>query len=118
MVISSFEPEGDAAATNSEMVRRISLSVFLMFLAVAIPIGSHYGVLKPPHESTASWVMRSGAMITVLALLAEYNLAEGVPRLTNALRHYYKPVGWLRKLAFLQIIAGTAIWGYADRLFY
>jgi hypothetical protein len=107
MMLSSFEPEGSAAATNGEMVRRVSLSVYLILVAVAAPIGSHFGFLKPDAEQTASWVMRPGALVTVLALLAEHNLAEAVPRLTNDLRAYLGPISWLRKIALLEIIFGT-----------
>ncbi len=116
---SSFEPEGKDAATAKEIWNRISCSGFLMLLAVAVPVLSHYGVWKLPVESTSAWVMRSGAVVTMMALLADHLLAEGLPRLTNELSaRFYKAMSILRKLAFVEMIFGTAIWGYADRLFY
>ncbi|WP_223531249.1 hypothetical protein [Pseudomonas sp. GL-R-19] len=114
-----FEPEGKAAATANEVWRRISCAAFLMLLAVAVPILSHFEVWKLPIESVAAWVMRSGALVTMIALLADHLLAEGLPRLTNELNtRFYSAMSFMRKLAFLEMIIGTAIWGYADRLFY
>lgn len=117
-MVSGFEPEGDDAATRSELWRRVSCAVFLMLLAVVVPVLSHYGAFKPPTEGTSAWVMRSGALVTMLALLADHLLAEAVPRLTNALSGFFKPFSLMRKVAALEMILGTAIWGYGDRLFY
>lgn len=118
-MISVFEPEGKAAATTSEIWNRVSCAAFLMLLAIAVPVLSHYGVWKLPTEATSAWVMRSGAPVTMIALLADHLLAEGLPRLTNELNaRFYSAMSFMRKLAFLEMIIGTAIWGYADRLFY
>ena len=118
-MITSFEPEGAAAATSAEVWNRISCAAFLMTLAVAVPVLSHYGVWKLPSESTPAWVMRSGALVTMMALLADHLLSEGMPRLTNALSsRFYQAMSMMRKIAFVEMIIGTAIWGYADRLFY
>lgn len=90
-----------------------------MLLAVAVPVLSHLGVWKIPTEATSAWVMRSGALVTMMALLADHLLAEGLSRLTNDLStRFYKAISIMRKLAFVEMIIGTAIWGYADRLFY
>lgn len=118
-MISSFEPEGKAAATTNEIWNRISCAAFLMSLAVAVPVLSHYGVWKLPTEATSAWVMRSGAVVTMMALLADHLVAEGLPRLTNELNaRFYKVMSAMRKIAFIEMIIGTAIWGYADRIFY
>lgn len=115
---SMFEPEGVDAASTAEVWRRISCALFLMGLAVALPVLSHYGVWKPDSESTAAWVMRSGAVVTMLALLADHLLGEALPRLTNALSWARPWLSFLKKVALLEVIIGTAIWGYGDRIFY
>lgn len=113
-----FEPEGKSAATTAEVWRRISCALFLMCLAVALPVLSHYGVWKPEGESLPAWFMRSGAVVTMLALMADHLLGEGLPRLTNALSRFGPWLSGLRKVALLEVIIGTAIWGYGDRIFY
>ncbi len=90
-----------------------------MLLAALVPVLSHYGVWKLPSEATSAWVMRSGALVTMMALMADHLLAEGMPRLTNELSNrFYKSMSAMRKIAFIEMIIGTAIWGYADRIFY
>lgn len=113
-----FEPEGKAAATRVELWRRILCALFLMGIALALPVLSHFGVWKEEGESIPAWVMRSGALVTMLALMADHLLGEAQPRLTNALRGFAPWISSLRKLALLQVILGTAIWGYGDRIFY
>lgn len=115
---SSFEPEGKAAASRVELWRRITCALFLMGMAVAIPAFSYFGLWKPENEGIASWVMRSGALATMMALMADHLLAESEPRLTNALSGFALPIRVIRKFAFLEMIIGTAIWGYGDLIFY
>lgn len=117
-VISSFEPEGNAAATKNEIWNRLSCAGFLMLVAVVVPVASYYGFMKPKEELNSAWLMRSGAMVTMAALIAEHTLAEALPRLTNSLSKFAKPISFMRKLVAIQILAGTAIWGYGDRIFY
>ncbi|QOI04630.1 hypothetical protein [Pseudomonas savastanoi] len=117
--MSYFEPEGKDAATTKEVWNRLTCAGFLMMLAVIVPIISHYGFWKLPDETIPAWVIRSGALVTMLALLAEHVLSEGVPRLTNPLiSRFQSAFSIMRKIAFLEMVIGTAIWGYADRIFY
>ncbi|MCY1277435.1 hypothetical protein D9M70_261290 [compost metagenome] len=117
-MISSFEPEGVAAASKSELWRRISCALFLMILALLVPMLSHFGVWKTESESIPAWVMRSGALVTMMALMADHLLSEALPRLTNALSKFASLISFLRKVALVEVILGTAIWGYGDRIFY
>jgi hypothetical protein len=110
-----FEPEGKAAATKREVKRRIFLAVAATIVSVGwaivcffVPVGAEPGV----------WFARSGAIVTVFALLNESQLTEEIGRLTNELRkHYLGILNGLRFVTLLSAVAGTLVWGYGDLLF-
>ncbi|MFV3288429.1 hypothetical protein ACNFBR_06800 [Pseudomonas sp. NY11955] len=110
-----FEPEGKAAATRREVKRRI----FLAFAATAVSLG--WAILcffVPVGTDPGDWFARSGAIVTVFALLNESQLSEEIGRLTNELRvDYLGILNGLRVATVFSAAAGTLVWGYGDLLF-
>ncbi|MBR7523311.1 MULTISPECIES: hypothetical protein [Gammaproteobacteria] len=110
-----FEPEGKAAATRREVKRRIFLAVAATIVSVGWAI---LCFIVPVGTDPGAWFARSGAIVTVFALLNESQLTEEIGRLTNELRADYLAIlNGLRFATLLSAVAGTLVWGYGDLLF-
>lgn len=107
-----FEPEGRAAASDIEVKRRIGAAIASTAVSLAGIFICYY---KPLGADAGMWFARFGAVITVLALLNESQLTEGISRLTNVLREKYLTIlNALRVFGLVSAVVGTVIWGYGD----
>jgi hypothetical protein len=115
-VVFGFEPMGTHADSVSDVRRRICVAASLTCMSIIAVVVSVQGIWRPASEPIGVWVMRSGALVTVFAILADHLLAEGLQRLPNPLIRYAPWMSFQRKLLALQVILGTVIWGYGDLL--
>jgi len=110
-----FEVEGKAAASVCEIRLRIGVAALCMVFSLVWGIVSFYRFFG---GDPATWFARSGAVITVLALLTETQLCQGAGKLNNAMSGKYLNIfKFWRGVALLAAIVGTLIWGYGD-MFY
>lgn len=110
-----FEVEGKDAASVMEVRVRIGVVILAMAFSVIWGLVSFYWFVG---DDPATWFGRSGAVITVLALLSEAQLSEGTGRLNNAMSTKYKATFTIwRAVALVSAVIGTLIWGYGDMLY-
>lgn len=112
--------EKDVPAVKKAII--IAVSFFL--LAILVPAISLFDELRPQNEILASWFQRSGSLVVLLALFAEYQLLK--------IREIMNPSGLITKddeycrdrygsaydcLVYVGLtcaLFGTLIWGYGD----
>lgn len=107
-------------------IRRAILWDFaLCVCAVILPLFSILGTFRPQAETPGQWFGRSGAVMTVFAIFAQFkagSIATMIAGCTFAesweAYHKYKCYqSVLAGLSLLLAIVGTIVWGYGDLLF-
>ncbi len=102
-------------------------SILFIVTAIIIPFVSLTGILKPTTEDFSIWFQRSGALVVLLASLAEYHAFQMLnifapvemanePEITSKV-NYCNQAKKLIIVAAICIGAGTVIWGYGDILY-
>ena len=96
---------------------------FFMLLSILIPVLALV-FPAPPGEPHDIWFQRSGALIVLCAVAAEYNLikvnnflspdASPITSLANLEERFQKVASRYNKGAATAAIIGTVIWGYGD----
>lgn len=99
-------------------------SVVLICLALATPTLGLLGVFKPDTETMAIWFQRSGAVMTIFALLCTTGMSSALKGLTppgasdldliDAEKKYGGEYAFMDRVAFWLTIVGTFVWGYGD----
>lgn len=99
-------------------------SVALIFFALATPACGLFGVFKPDTETIAIWFQRSGAVMTIFALLCTTGLASALKyfspsgtsdlELIAAEKKYGGEYAFMERVALWLTIVGTFVWGYGD----
>ena len=108
--------------------REIRVSLLLCVCAVLPPLLSWPGGLRLPiaHADTPGlWFDRSGAMMTVFAIFAQFRVGElstiiAGGTFAESWDLYRKYTGWrtaLWRASTALAVVGTLIWGYGDLLF-
>ena len=116
---------------SSHRLTFVSLVVVVVLLVIALlaPLTANwiFGVFKPTAESGGVWFQRSGAVMTVFALLASTLQADAMGRLwpqallgdlgnRDALAFVKGKFRVCQNVSFLFTAIGTVIWGYGDVL--
>jgi hypothetical protein len=97
----------------------------LCLCAVILPLFSTLGIFKPQAEPLGQWFARSGAMMTVLAVFAQFKAASIATMIAGsafgeswAFYHKYKRrQAFAARLSLVLVIIGAIVWGYGDLLF-
>jgi hypothetical protein len=110
-----------------KVIRRAFLQVLVLCLcAVVPPLFSLTGIFAPEDEALGQWFQRSGAVMTVLAVLAQLKasgiattmIAGGTFAETWEAYHKYHRFQVLTAwLSLVLVVIGTLIWAYGDLLF-
>jgi hypothetical protein len=107
-------------------VRRVILWAFgLCLCAVIPPLLSLVGMFRPQAEPPGQWFERSGAVMTVFAVFAQFKansiaamIAGGTFGESWELYHKYKRhQAVAAALSLVLVVLGTVVWGYGDLLF-
>jgi hypothetical protein len=108
-------------------IRRAFLQVLILCLcAVVPPLFSLTGIFAPEDEALGQWFQRSGTVMTVLAVLAQFKaagiattmIAGGTFAETWEAYHKFHRFQVLAAwLSLVLVVIGTLIWAYGDLLF-
>jgi hypothetical protein len=108
-------------------IRRAFLQEAILCLcAVVPPLFSLTGILAPEDEALGLWFQRSGIVMTVFAVLAQFKagsiattmIAGGTFAETWEAYHKYNRLQALAAwLSLTLVVVGTLIWAYGDLLF-
>ena len=105
--------------------RAIVWSLVLCVCAVIPPLFSMLGSLKPQAEPLGQWFQRSGALMTVIAVFAQFkagSIATMIAGTTfaeswEAYHKYKRHQAVVAGLSLVLVVIGTIVWGYGDLLF-
>lgn len=123
-----YAGDRDADLAEESVNRALCGAWLMLAVAVASPIAAALGFMRPEGEGLSAWLQRSGAITTVLSLLALETLAFANSRIIPpkggygdvhklALAPIYEPeIEALRVAAIIFTILGTLLWGYGDLL--
>jgi hypothetical protein len=107
-------------------VRRAFLWAFMLCLCAVIPpLLSLAGMFRPPAEPPGQWFERSGAVMTVFAVFAQFKANSIATMIAGgtfgesweAYRKYKGTLAWVAGLSLVLVVLGTVVWGYGDLLF-
>ncbi|OAS92986.1 hypothetical protein A6I77_24525 [Achromobacter xylosoxidans] len=120
------DSETEASAADRRAACIICAARWMLAVAVITPIAAAFSFWMPESQTTAQWLQRSGAITTVMSLLAIETLAFGISGLLparggfgdlykmQAAAKHVPNVDALRALAIFITILGTLLWGYGD----
>jgi hypothetical protein len=101
-------------------------SVALIILAIATPTCGMFGLFMPDTETIPIWFQRSGAVMTIFALLCTTGMASALKYLSpagttdldliEAEKKYRREYAFMDRTALWLTIVGTFVWGYGDVL--
>jgi len=126
-IYNKLEPSAKEWIDNETKIIDSELKKWKILIALALLSPLFLLLLKPVNESIGMWVQRSGAIIVVLALLAEIK-AISAERLaiTSEMSFLYcniylnnkykKKVKIVTFATYFVVAIGTLIWGYGDIL--
>jgi hypothetical protein len=97
----------------------------LCLCAVIPPLFSTLGIFTPQAEPLGQWFARSGAMMTVIAVFAQFKAASIATMIQGrafggswGFYHKYKRRQTIvAVLSLVLVLIGTIVWGYGDLLF-
>jgi hypothetical protein len=97
----------------------------LCLCAVILPLFSTLGIFKPQAEPLGQWFARSGAMMTVIAVFAQFKAASIATMIQGRAfgeswefyRKYKRRQAFAAGLSLVLVVLGTIVWGYGDLLF-
>jgi hypothetical protein len=107
-------------------IASLIICVILIMISCLAPFSAGWFLsLKPSGDSGAQWFERTGAVTTIFSLLALNLLDDTMNRLVDPRKltskanvDLYmlleKPVAFLKAIAFLLGLFGTAVWGYGS----
>ena len=107
-------------------VWRAFLWAYGLCLCAVIPsLFSMLGIFKPQAEPLGQWFARSGAMMTVIAVFAQFRAANIATMIQGRafgesweFYHKYKHRQAVAAvLSLVLVVLGTIVWGYGDLLF-
>ena len=109
-------PEWQIVASEREIKRRLKAALASTIVSLGFALLSWFYFLG---SDAGSWFSRSGAVITILALVNEAQLSEGIGRLNDELRQlgYWKKLQIQRIVGLILAMFGALIWGYGDMIF-
>ncbi|WP_020412057.1 hypothetical protein [Microbulbifer variabilis] len=109
---------------ESEIKKQLIYCIPLLFLAGSLPIMAWYSFLIPNDEPSDIWFQRSGSLMVLFAVWAEYNLMKVNEHINlsgssysqqSVLAERYKTIYNIAQYsAAVLAILGTFIWGYGD----
>jgi hypothetical protein len=100
-------------------------ALILCLCALIPPIFSLMGILRPEDEPLGLWFQRSGIVMTVLAVLAQFK-AGGIATMIagttfaeswEAYHKYNRLQAVAAGLSLVLVVIGTVIWAYGDLVF-
>ena len=109
--------------------RRVKQALLWAFVlcgcALIPPLLSLVGGFKPQAEPTGQWFQRSGAVMTVFALFAQFKTSQIAAMIAGGTfaesweaYHKYRPYQALTAgLSLVLTVFGAAAWGYGDLLY-
>ncbi len=107
---------------KKKLLKRTCWVWALVAFSVIFTISAYAGVLIPKCESPAIWFQRSGSVVTVLVLIADYlsfRVTSSHPEVEEL--EAIKSFSWLlpvtKGVAIIMTIAGTLTWGYGDIIY-
>jgi hypothetical protein len=97
----------------------------LCLCAAILPLFSMLGIFKPRAEPLGQWFARSGAMMTVIAVFAQFRAASIATMILGSaygesreFYHTYKRrQAAVAVVSLVLVVIGTVVWGYGDLLF-
>jgi hypothetical protein len=107
-------------------IRWAFLQVYVLCLcAVILPLLSMLGSFRPQAESPGQWFERSGAMMTVFAVFAQFKAVSVATMIAGctfgesweAYHKYKRHQAVVAGLSLVLVVMGTVVWGYGDLLF-
>lgn len=103
------------------IIKHFAITSLLITISIIISILSFNSFMIPENETQAAWFQRSGSIVTLLNIIAEFVLrrvfySTQMPA-TCKIKWIQKTYAGLNALAFILICAGTVIWGYGDHLY-
>jgi hypothetical protein len=100
--------------------RAVVINAFALCIAACVPpMLALLWSIRPSAETAASWFQRSGALTTILAVLAQVKAgaAPAPPLAVSSDAHRW---AWWQGVALwlslILVVVGTVIWGYGDLL--
>lgn len=122
--------EGSAKewANGQEISIRRETAKLLILIVASVASPFFVYLLRPESQEAAQWFQRSGAIMVVLALLAELRVVT-IDRLIVARDHsflychmyieqkYRTKLTFVNYASYLVVAIGTAIWGFGDLLY-
>lgn len=113
-----------AGYTPFKCYRDFLSALILILFALVFPYLAFAGYLKPENEQLNVWFQRSGSLMALLSLIAEYLISRlhGIirpagfsSRATEQIREKLEPpLMVLRYVGAAVAVGGTLIWGYGD----
>jgi hypothetical protein len=107
-------------------IRRAILWAFgLCVCAVIPPLFSMLGSFRPQAETPGQWFERSGALMTVIAVFAQFKAGSIATMIAGgtfgesweAYHKYKRHQAVVAGLSLVLVVIGTIVWGYGDLLF-
>jgi hypothetical protein len=99
-------------------------AIFLIIVAITLSSLAFYGVFKPIKEPLEVWFQRSGSIMTIFAIIADFCLFKahnifnpaglGISTTEELKTKYNNKYSFLSFFAVAITITGTVIWGYGD----
>jgi len=112
--------------TPFKCYRDFIIALVLVLLALLVPYLAFSAYLKPEGEPLNIWFQRSGSIVVLLSLIAEYLISRlhGIIRpagftskATEEIRKKLEPsLMVLRYVGGAVAVGGTLVWGYGDFL--
>ena len=103
------------------------LVLFLILLALLVPIFAVMIPYRPGAENLASWFQRSGSVMTIISITIDVKLFSIYQwfhssnslskKLEDFKERYYRNYKYMSLMALLLTVSGTLIWGYGDLIF-
>ncbi|MGD0103845.1 MAG: hypothetical protein ABSC06_07385 [Rhodopila sp.] len=112
-------------AYEQRIRRAIVWAISLCICAVIPPLLSLVGRFRPQTESPGQWFERSGAVMTVFAVFAQFK-ANGIATMIaggtfaeswEAYHKYKRYQAAVAAVSLVLVVFGTAVWGYGDLIF-
>jgi len=110
--------------TPFKCYRDFLIALILILIALLFPYLAFTGYLKPEDEHLNVWFQRSGSLMVLLSLIAEYLIsrlhgairpAGFTSQATEKIRKKLElPLMVLRYVGAAVAVGGTLIWGYGD----